>query len=198
VLTGAYQNLLIAVATAAASLIGLLFVALSVTPRNRIASYPPVIREIRAAAALAAFTSALAVSLFSLVPGTDAGYPALVTGVIGLLFTAAGLRSIVASPGVRLVHLRRQVGLIALLLLAFGCDLGAGVQLLRFRGSTGGAETICYVLIGLLLIGIARAWELVGDRDTGILASITILAGGNAHDEDPDAAGTPGTDSGSA
>jgi hypothetical protein len=29
----------------------------------------------------------------------------------------------------------------------------------------------------LLIIGIARAWELVGDRDTGIIASIAVLSG---------------------
>jgi hypothetical protein len=31
------------------------------------------------------------------------------------------------------------------------------------------------------LIGVARAWELVGDRDTGITASIAALAGRERH-----------------
>jgi hypothetical protein len=139
-------------------------------------SYPAVIREVRAAAALLAFTSVLSVSLFSLVPGTNAGYPALITGIIGLLFTAAGLRSIVMDPETTTGHLRRQASLVMLLLAAFGFDLGSGVRLLAAPRSTGGAESLCYVLVGLLLIGITRSWELVGDRDTGILASLSVLA----------------------
>ena len=185
-----------ATAGAAAALTGLLFVALSVTPRNRAASYPPVIREVRAAAALSAFTAALAISLFALVPGTNAGYPALTTGVIGLLFTVAGLRSMLASKETTLVHLRRQVGLIVLLLCAFGVDLGAGLRLLAAPHSQGAAESLCYVVVGLLLIGIARAWELVGDRDTGIVASIAVLAGRGPYDDG--AADEPGAGPGPA
>ena len=188
-LTGAYQTFLTAVAGAGAALTGLLFVALSVTPRNRAATYPIVIREVRAAAALAAFTSVLSISLFGLVPGTNAGYPAVASGAIGLLFTVAGLRSILASPETTFRHIRRQASLIALLLCAFGFDIGAGVRLLAAPHSPGGAETLGYVLVALLLIGITRAWELVGDRDTGILASITVLAGREQRDDHEDSAG---------
>lgn len=176
-LTGAYRELLTAAAGSAAALTGLLFVALSVAPRTQAAGYPAVIREVRAAASLTAFTNVLVVSLFGLVPGTNAGYPALVVSVGGILFTAAGLRSVVASPETTRVHLRRQVGLFALLLLAFGFELGGAVQLLAWPASAGGAQTICNVLVGLIFIGIARAWELVGDRDTGVLASVLVLAG---------------------
>jgi hypothetical protein len=38
-------------------------------------------------------------------------------------------------------------------------------------------------LTGLLFVGVARAWELVGDRDTRILASIAVLTG---HDPNSD------------
>jgi hypothetical protein len=184
VLTGAYQDFLTAIAGAGAALTGLLFVALSVAPRRRAVHYPAVIREVRAAAALLAFTSVLSVSLFGLVPGTNAGYPALTTGIIGLLFTVAGLRSIVTSPETTMGHVRDQAGLVILLLVAFGFDLGSGVRLLEAPRSAGGAESLCYVLVGLLLIGIARSWELVGDRDTGILASLSVLVGRGPGTED--------------
>jgi hypothetical protein len=32
-------------------------------------------------------------------------------------------------------------------------------------------------MVSSLLVGIARAWELVGNRDTGIRASLAVLAG---------------------
>jgi len=184
VLSGAYRELLTAAAGSAAALTGLLFVALSVAPRSQAAGYPAVIREVRAAASLLSFTNVLVVSLFGLVPGTNTGYPALVTAVVGILFTAAGLRSVVTSPETTRVHLRDQVGLFALLLLAFGFELGGAVELIAQPASTGGAQTVCYVIVGLMLIGIARAWELVGDRDTGILASILVLAGRDSRSGD--------------
>jgi hypothetical protein len=36
------------------------------------------------------------------------------------------------------------------------------------------------VLIASLLIGIARAWELVGEWDTGIVSSVALLFGHKA------------------
>ena len=47
--TGAYRELFVAIAGAAGALTGLLFVALSVAPRPRMAEHPNVIRQIRAA-----------------------------------------------------------------------------------------------------------------------------------------------------
>ncbi len=42
-------------------------------------------------------------------------------------------------------------------------------------------ETVGNVLVASTLIGIARAWEFVGDRDTGLWASIAVLATGRDH-----------------
>ncbi len=110
----------------AGALTGLLFVALSVAPRPRMAEHPNVIRQVRAAAALIAFTNALAVSLFGLVPHNPIGYPAAVAGVVGLLFTLGGLRSILADPAAR-PRIRSQIELIMLLLAVFGVEIVAGV-----------------------------------------------------------------------
>ncbi len=63
---------------------------------------------------------------------------------------------------------------------ALGFELGGGIELIARPASPGGAQTVSYVLTGLLLVGIARAWELVSDRDTGILSSIFVLAGRGA------------------
>jgi hypothetical protein len=185
VLTGTSRDLLTAVAGSGAALTGLLFVAISVAPRSRMAGQPAIIRQVHAAASLLAFTDALAVSLFGLVPDNNAGYPALVTAVIGILFTAAGARSILSSQATTWLHVRRQAGLIVFLLVAFGAELIAGIELLRSPASSTAAALLCNILVSLLLIGVARAWELVGDRDTGIIASIAVLAGRDGdHDRD--------------
>jgi hypothetical protein len=169
-----------AIAGAAAALTGLLFVALSVAPRPRMAQHPNVIRQVRAAAALLAFTNALSVSLFGLVPHNEIGYPAAAVGVGGILFILAGVRSILADPVAR-GRIRSQLGLVVLLLVAFGFEVWAGLLSIAHPHSDVPIDVIGNVLAASLLIGVARSWELVGDRDTGIVASIVALAGHEQH-----------------
>jgi hypothetical protein len=177
VLTETYREIFIAVATCAAGLTGLLFVAISVGPREGTAGRPAVIQQIRAASALLAFTNALSVSLFGVVPGNNAGYAALAVGVVGILFTTASVRSIVTSRDVSADQAWRQTGLIVLLFAAFGSELACGIGLTSNKTSVFGSGLLSNTLVALLLLGIARAWELVGNRDTGVLASLAVLTG---------------------
>lgn len=194
VLTGTYRDLFTAIATSAAALTGLLFVVMTVAKSRTANSLPGVLQEVRASAALLAFTNALAVSLFSLVPGTHVGYPAVVVGVVGVFFSAAATRSVLASPstqGWRGRHLTLTVSLLAI----FGLELGGGIELL-LHPRTGPLDLISYVLVSSLIIGIARAWELVGGRDTGIIASLTMLIGHDLRTQLPAGSRPPGpTDS---
>jgi hypothetical protein len=176
VLTESYRELFTAVATCAAGLTGLLFVAISVGPREAAADRPAIIQQVRAASALLAFTNALSVSLFGLIPASNAGYAAVTFGIIGILFTAASVRSIVSSPDVSAEQALRQAGLIVLLLAAFGGELACGIGLISNNTAVFGPGFLSYTLVALLIIGIARAWERVGDRDTGVFASIAVLA----------------------
>jgi hypothetical protein len=190
VLPETYRDLFAAIAGGAGALTGLLFVAVSVSPMRGQRSPSHVIQQVRAAAALLAFTNSLAISLFSLVPGTNVGYPATALGVGGLMFTAAGMRSIFFSRSMLRQHWRRQVGLIALLLAIFGTELGNGITLLANPHATGAVQGISYAIVAALFVGVARAWELVGDRETGILTSIAVLTGHEPspprHDDEPD------------
>jgi hypothetical protein len=174
VLTGTYRDLFTAIATSAAALTGLLFVVITVAENHAANSLSGVLQEVRASAALLAFTNALAVSLFSLVPGTHVGYPAVAVGVIGVVFSAAATRSILASPSTQTWR-GRHLTLTAFLLAIFAVELGVGIDLLVHPHSTGALDLISYLLVLSLIVGIARAWELVGGRDTGIVASLTSL-----------------------
>jgi hypothetical protein len=66
------------------------------------------------------------------------------------------------------------LALTAWLLVVFAVELGAGIDLL-LHPRTGPLGLISDVLVLSLIIGIARAWELVDGRGTGIIASLTSL-----------------------
>ncbi len=192
-LNGTYRDLLPAIATSAAALTGLLFVAMTVAARRNPADRPAVVMQVRAASCILAFTNALAVALFGLVPGNNVGYPAVAVAVIGIFFTAAGARSIFSSHLPRR-HVPRQVGLVVALMTAFAFELAGGIDLLLNPYSSGAGQLVGNLLVALLIIGIARAWELIGDRDTGIISSIAILAGHEHPPEGDSSAGTPPAD----
>jgi hypothetical protein len=175
-MVGSSQQFFTVTAEAAATLTGLLFVAISLAPRHESTSHLGTVQQIRAAAALLAFTSVLAISLFALIGPNSIAYAALVMGVAGITFTAASLRSIYESAHNRLL-LRKQMGLILLLLTTFGCELGAAIVLVDNVHDATALTVLKNVLVASLLIGIARAWELVGARDTGLLASLAVLSG---------------------
>jgi hypothetical protein len=164
------------IAESAATLTGLLFVAMSLAPRHESTSHIGIVQQVRAAASLLAFTSTLAIALFALASQSDVGYPPVVLGVIGISFTAASVRSIYESAHDRQLVLK-QMGLVFLLLSTFGCELGSGVALINSPNSTGALDVLKNVLVASLLIGIARAWELVGARDTGLFSSLAVLSG---------------------
>ena len=176
--TGEARDLFVAVASAAAALTGLLFVAITVTPRPAGGRPRGVIHQVRSAAALLAFTNALGISLFGLVPNNNAGYPAGAFGIIGTLFTLASVRSMLSNAAARAKFLA-QVALIAGLLAVFVSEIIFGVELHGNARNHSALDTIGNLIIASLFIGVARAWELVGDRDTGIWASLMVLATGH-------------------
>jgi hypothetical protein len=178
------------IAESAATLTGLLFVAMSLAPRHESSSHIGIVQQVRAAASLLAFTSALAISLFALASNNNVGYPPLVLGVVGISFTGASMRSIYESAHDRQLVFK-QMGLVVLLLSTFGCELGSGVALINNPNSTDALDVLKNVLVASLLIGIARAWELVGARDTGLFSSLAVLSGRSrsaGHPDDPSAA----------
>jgi hypothetical protein len=113
VVVGNYRDFFVVIASSSATLIGLLFVAMSVA-MGRPQAHPQVIREFRAAASLLAFTNPFTVALFGLVPGSNIGYPAAILGTMGVLFVAAGVRTTISLPAQQ-QHRRPQLALVVAL-----------------------------------------------------------------------------------
>jgi energy-coupling factor transporter transmembrane protein EcfT len=148
-------------ASVAGALIGLLFVAISVAPERILGPKASDVHGVRAAATLTAFSNALTVVLFGLIPGFDAGGAAVVVAVIGLLFISAALLRVFTgwrAKQIQLVDVTFLVGLLAV----FVVQLLAGVGLSRHHGDLGDLQVLCTLVVVCFLIGIERAWELVG------------------------------------
>ena len=182
-----FHDFFLASAGVAGALIGLLFVAISVAG-NRLAKAEASaqVHRIRAYAALAAFINALAVSLFALVPGELIGTTSVIVAILDLLFVAASLLSLIRMRGVRLATLRDTLFLVGLA-VTFVWQLSAGLDLASRPDDSGSVRTIAILVIVCFLVGISRAWELIGGPSIGITHEVIALV----HHDRPDGGRSP-------
>jgi hypothetical protein len=169
------RDFFLASGSAAGALIGLLFVALSVTSdRLARADARAQLHRIAAASALTAFTNALTVSLFALIPVHKIGPAALAVAVGGLTFVAAALLSLIRLRQTRWDTLRHALLLIGLA-VTFVIQLIEGVDVITRPGDSGAVNTIAVLVVVCFLIGIARAWALIGGPSIGFTREVAAL-----------------------
>jgi len=160
----------------AGALIGLLFVAISVSA-ERLSGENAQVHRIRAAAALTAFLNTLAVSLFALIPGHTIGPTAVSAGGSGIAFVAASLLSLVRLRQVRWSTIRDALFLVGLTVL-FVFQILEGADLLDRPGDGGAVDTIAILVVVCFLVGISRSWELMGGPSFGITHEVVAMVRG--------------------
>ena len=145
----------------AGTLIGLLFVAISLRPDRVIGPEAEDVYAVRASLALTAFLNALSVSLFALIPTFSPAGAATVVAAVGLGIVAAAIVRLVPSVRAAELHIRELSFLVGLA-IAFCVQLVAAIQLDVNERDSGSLHTICVVVVVCFILGIERAWELVG------------------------------------
>jgi hypothetical protein len=160
----------------AGALIGLLFVAISVSA-ERLAreSEGTQVHRVRASAALTAFSNALVVSMFALIPGQQIGPAAVAVASVGLLFVIASLLSLIRLRRLRWSALGDELFLVGLA-AALVIQLTQGLDVMAQPRDSGAVQNIAVLVIACALIGIARSWELIGGPEIGLWKEFIALA----------------------
>jgi hypothetical protein len=153
----------VSMAAVGATLFGLIFVAISISPETVAAASAPVERQIKATSAYIALLNPLMVSLFALVPNQLIGIAVTVLSWIGLLNTLAMALTLKQEAEQGNTKFRNSVFVFVSFIL-YGFEAFIAIQLLHYTIDTFWFSLLADLLIFLTLYGIIRAWELIGIR----------------------------------
>ena len=159
-------------ATIAGALIGLLFVALSVTAESLSGENARTDHQVRAGAAFSALVNTMVIALFALLPTIDLGTVALVVAAAGLGTTAA-LIFVLARENRKIG--RGDLYMFVVLLVLYGLQLANGVRLEQAPHKAGPIANQGVLAVLFFLFGIARSWQLVGARDFGLVTTVASM-----------------------
>jgi hypothetical protein len=169
-----FHDFFSASATTAGALIGLLFVAISVTPGKVTGATARAEHQVTAGAAFTALVNTLVFSLAALLPGSGLSTTAIILGAAGLASTA-GLGLLLYRE-----HRERirpgQVILLLTPLVLYGLQLANGIALGSSPRDAADISSAGGLSIVFFVYAIARAWQLVGARDTSLLPAVAALA----------------------
>jgi hypothetical protein len=155
-----FHDFFVATAGVAGALIGLLFVALSIVQDRLTGPEAAQAHRIRALAALTSFTNALSVSMFALIPGAGIGGTAAVVAIVGLVFVAASVLSVLRVRAQQPTAPREVTFLLG---IAVMCVLQLWFGIRSVRDDSVEAARGIAILVGVcFFVGIERSWELIG------------------------------------
>lgn len=186
-----YTSFFAGAATVAGALVGLLFVALSVSPERLRGDTASIEHQAIAATAFTALVDALFVSLIGLEPGGGLRYGAVVLGGLGLTSSCGLALRLWRARGMQQLS-RRWPLLLAAIIAIYTAQVVTGLIPMSPAGQASQTVTFIYAMFG---IGIARSWELLGLHGGGPLdllsQGLAVRRAGSVH-HGTHASGVPG------
>jgi hypothetical protein len=158
-----YSIFFMAMAGVGATLFGLIFVAISISPENVAVASAPVERQVKATAAYIALLNPLMISLFALVPYQIIGIAVTILSWIGLINTLAMTLTLRQEAEQGNTKFRNSIFVVVSFFL-YGFEAFIATRLLRYKIEVNWFSFLADILIFLTLYGIVRAWELIGIR----------------------------------
>ena len=171
-------------ATVAGALIGLLFVAISVSPGKLTGQSAEAEHQVKAGAAFSALVNTLVLALVALLPGASFSTTVLILAVAGLSSTA-GLVIVLWRQHRKRVELSSVI-MLAVLLGLYGLQLANGLELGSSPHNLGLISNQGGLVIGFFVFAIARAWSLVGAQDSRLLSAVAGMTRQPAAGPEPD------------
>ncbi len=160
-------NYFLASTGAGAALVGLIFVAISLSPQETVMSGAAPERRAVAGGSFLALLNAFFISLAALDTSGNLGWSVLTMSIIGLvntLWLGIPLFTRKRSRG----NLIGSVLMVLVSLVIYGDELYQAVSLLRAPGDAGAVYAVAGILQYVYAIGLLRAWELLGAERIGL------------------------------
>ena len=170
-------------ATVAGALIGLLFVAISVSPEKLTGARASADHQVKAGAAFSALVNTMVIALVALLPRANLGPASIALAAAGLATTAGLIIFLYREHRERIQP--SEVSLLVVLLALYGLQLADGIQLDGTPGNVSNFSSQGVLLLAFFLFAIARAWQLVGARNPSLLSTVAGMARRPAS-QDPD------------
>jgi hypothetical protein len=167
---GAYDAYFAALATAAAALIGLLFVAVSVRDDTIFGPHAMPGGEALAITAFTGLVNSFVVSLLGLIPKVNIGEPAVIMAVISIV-------AIVRLQ--RRLHTGRNLIVLAITLLVYAAQLGFGVLLLVDPHDSEQLINLSIIVSVTLIVSLQRAWSLLKGKHIASAGGTTAIGDHN-------------------
>jgi hypothetical protein len=172
---GSFETFFLATAGAGAAFVGLLFIAISISPQRTFDPHAVagVQHQRLAEATLLSLFNGFVVSCVGLIPEVNIGWIALVLGGAGVLiaaqlvgFLARSHRHIVSRRPPWL-HRLRVVSLSVIATLLYAIEALLGLQLIMRPHDEDGVRWLAVIVISIYTLGMLRAWTLLGDPQYG-------------------------------
>jgi uncharacterized membrane protein len=145
------------------TLVGLVFIAVSILPEQTINKNAPLERQAKTASAFTALLNPLIIALFALIPHSSVGYTALVLGAVDLLTNIITGIYLLRQRSAILETLRKGTFVIGGFVL-YILQVVEGIRLVVQPNNIDALETLAVLLIVIYIFGVSRAWDVLGTR----------------------------------